>query len=69
MAIALPQSLGRVVNVWMFVQNEVEQGFIDLQLAVVVDQAQLPKLVHEYIHASTGRSYQRRKRILVDPHG
>jgi len=42
---------------------------LNLQLAVVFDQAQLPKFVHEYIHARPRRSNQRGKRLLVHLYG
>ena len=35
------------LNMWSLIQNEVQQGFMNFQLTVVVDQAQLPKFVHE----------------------
>ena len=42
---------------------------MNFQLAVVFDQAQLPKFVHENIHARPGRSNQRGKRLLVHLYG
>ena len=43
---------------WSFIQYEVQQAFLNFQLAVVVDQAQLPKFVHKNVHARPGRSNQ-----------
>jgi hypothetical protein len=52
-----------------FIQHEVQQAFLNFELAVVFDQAQLPKFVHENIHARPGRSNQRGKRLLIDLYG
>jgi hypothetical protein len=52
-----------------FIQHEVQQAFLNFQLAVVFDQAQLPKFVHENIHARPGRSNQPGKRLLIDLYG
>src|ERR1700693_4158212 len=54
---------------WSFIENEVQQGLLNLQRAVVFDQAQLPKFIHENIHARPRRSDQRRKRLLVHLYG
>ena len=54
---------------WSFIQHEVQQAFLNLQLAVVVDQAQFSKFVHENIHAGPGRSNQPGKRLLIDLYG
>ena len=48
-----------------FIQNEVQQAFLNFQFAVVFDQTQLTKFIHENIHARPSRSNQRRKRFLV----
>jgi hypothetical protein len=50
---------------WSFIQNEVQQGFLNFQFAVVFDQTQLPKFVHENIHARPRRSNQRGECVLV----
>jgi hypothetical protein len=36
-------------------QNEVQQGLLNFQPAIVFDQAQLSKFVHEEIHAGPTR--------------
>src|ERR1700734_1334343 len=50
---------------WPLIENEVQQGLMNFQFAVVVDQAQLPEFVHEEIYARPRRSDQRGERILV----
>src|ERR1700728_5046367 len=52
-----------------FIQNEVQEGLLNLHLAVVFDQAQLPKLVHEKIHATPGRADDLSERLLVHLYG
>ena len=39
------------------VQNYVEQGAVNLQTAVVVNETQFPEPVHEEAHAGTGRTH------------
>jgi hypothetical protein len=43
-------------NMRSFMQNVVQQGPVNLKLAVVADQSQFPKLVHEEINARPGRA-------------
>jgi len=40
------------VKVRLLIQNESQQALFNLHIAVVFDQAQLPKLVQEYVHAA-----------------
>jgi hypothetical protein len=35
----------------LFVQDNGEKGFVDLDFTIVLDETQLPELVHEQIHA------------------
>jgi hypothetical protein len=42
---------------------------VNLNLAIVVDQAELPKFVHEEIHAGPCRSDHSGKRLLIDLYG
>ena len=48
------------------VQDDAQQGAVDLQAAVVVDEAQLPKLVHEGVDARAGRADDLGQRLLAD---
>jgi hypothetical protein len=57
------------LNMWSLMQNEVQQSPLNFQLAVVVDQAQFSKFVHENIHARPRRSDQRGEHILVHLYG
>src|SRR4029077_3320910 len=47
-------------------QNHIQQGTMDLDAAVVIDQAQLSEFVHEEAHAGPGRSDHFRKRLLAN---
>jgi hypothetical protein len=49
------------------VEDNTEQGAVNLQDAVVVDETQLPELVHEMIDSGAGGSYHRGQSILADP--
>src|SRR5512143_4262522 len=44
-----------------------EKGAVDLQAAVVVDEAHLPEAVHEVAHPRTGRANHRGERLLAHP--
>jgi hypothetical protein len=48
------------------VQNHVQQGTANLDLAVVINQAQSPKLVHEKADARSRRADDIRERLLAD---
>jgi hypothetical protein len=58
-----------VFNMRSFVQNEVQEGLLNLHLAVVFDQTQLSKLVHEKIHAAPGRANYLSEGLLVHQYG
>ena len=47
-------------------QDEIQQRTVDLDAAVVVNEAEFSKLVHEKAHARPGRSDHLRKRLLAD---
>src|SRR5438034_11353818 len=51
----------------LIVQNEVQQGSVDFQVvAVVINEAQFPKFVHEVTHARSRGTDHLRKRLLAD---
>jgi hypothetical protein len=50
-------------------QDDAQQRGMDLQVAVVVDEAQPPELVHEGVNARTGRADDLRQRLLADLRG
>ena len=47
-------------------QGDAQQRGMDLQVAVVVDEAQPPELVHEGVNARPGRADELRQRLLAD---
>src|SRR3989442_3194943 len=47
-------------------EDDVEQRAVDLQPAVILDEAQLPELVHEEADARAGRADHLRQRFLAD---
>src|SRR5580704_16979114 len=48
-------------------QQDAHQRAVDLQVAVVFDEAQLPEFVHEETHARTRRADDFGQRLLTDP--
>jgi hypothetical protein len=51
----------------LVVQNDIQQCTVDFDAAaVVVNEAQLSKFVHEKTHIGLGRSDHIRKRLLAD---
>src|SRR5208283_4380265 len=50
----------------LLMQDEIQQRTVDLDAAVVVNEAKFSKLVHEKAHARPGRSDHLRKRLLAD---
>jgi hypothetical protein len=53
---AKPTRLPSAIDVRFVMQNDVQQRAVDFQVTVVVDQAQLSKLVHEKAHARSRRT-------------
>jgi hypothetical protein len=51
---------------WFFVQHSIQQGRVDLKVAVVVDVAQLPKPIHKVAHAGASCANHVRERLLAD---
>jgi hypothetical protein len=45
-----------ILDLRLVVQNDVQQRTVDFDAAIVVDEAQLSKFVHEETHARAGRS-------------
>src|ERR1700730_5225129 len=54
------------VDVRFIMQNDIQQRAVDFQVAVVVNQAQLSKLVHEKAHARSRRTDHLRQCLLAD---
>jgi hypothetical protein len=48
------------------VQNHTQQGIMDFQIAVVVDESELPKFVHKDAHAWSRSADHLRQRRLAD---
>jgi hypothetical protein len=63
-ATASKQQLG--FNLRLIVQNNVQQGTVDFNVAVVINKAQLPKFVHEKAHARSRRTDHFGQRFLTD---
>jgi hypothetical protein len=47
-------------------QNDAQQRAVDLQLAIVFDEAQFPEFVYEETDARPGRADHLRERLLAD---
>ena len=47
-------------------EDDVEKGTVDLKLAVVANEAQLPEPVHEEIDSRARRSHHLCQRLLTD---
>lgn len=47
-----------------FVQNDTEKSRVYLQAAVVLDESELSKLVHEKVHARACRTHHLGERFL-----
>ncbi len=47
-------------------QNDIEQGFVNTDTSVVLDEAQLPKPVHEEADVRPGSSDHLRQRLLCN---
>jgi hypothetical protein len=50
----------------LLMQNQIQQGAMDLNVAVIFNKAQLPKLVHEEAHARPRGADHLRQRLLAD---
>jgi hypothetical protein len=50
----------------LIVQNHVQQGTVNLDMAVVINKAQFPKFVHEKTHARSRRADHLRQCPLAD---
>jgi len=50
----------------LVVKHDIEQRGVNRQFSIVVDKAQLAKLVHEEAHSGAGRSDHLRQRLLSD---
>jgi hypothetical protein len=48
------------------VQNDTQQGIVNHDLAVVIDQTQFTEFVHELAYARSGRADDSRERLLAD---
>src|SRR5450631_566198 len=53
-------------NLWLIVENEVQKGTVDFNMAVIINKAQLPKFVHEKTHAGSRRADHLRQCLLAD---
>jgi hypothetical protein len=55
-----------LVDLGLLVQNRVQQGTVDFNVAVVVNKTQFPKSVHEKAHARSRRADHLRQCLLAD---
>jgi hypothetical protein len=53
-------------NLRFIVENHVQQGTVDFNVAVVINETQFPKLVHEKTHARACRANHLRQCLLAD---
>src|SRR3984893_8353178 len=53
-------------NLWLIVENYVQQGTVDFNAAVVVNKTQFPEFVHEKTHARSRRADHFRQCLLAD---
>jgi hypothetical protein len=49
----------------LFLQNHVQQRFVNFELSIVFDQTQLAELVHKKTHAGSGRADHLRQHFLT----
>ena len=56
----------RLHAAWLFRENHAQQRAMDFKMAVVINETQMPKLVHEMTHARAGRTDHLSKRLLAD---
>jgi hypothetical protein len=57
---------GSFLDLWLVVQNDIQQGTMDLDSAIVFDEPQSSKFVHKKTYAGSGCSNHLRKRLLTD---
>ena len=50
----------------LVVNDDIQKRCMNLQFTIVLDQAELPELVHERVDPRTGRADSRRQRFLTD---
>src|ERR1700730_14917505 len=55
-----------LVDCGLLVQNDVQQGTVDFNFAVVINKTQFPKSVHEKAHARSRRADHFGQRFLTD---
>src|SRR6266536_1887954 len=53
-------------DVWLVVQNDIQQRAVDLQSAIVIDEAQFTEFIHERTHPRSRRADHFRERLLAD---
>src|SRR5258708_1293141 len=58
--------ISSLVDLRLLVQNHVQQGTVDFNLAVVINKTQFPKSVHEKAHARSRRADHLRQCLLAD---
>src|SRR6202049_4756472 len=61
----LPAAYAFLVDLWLIVQDHVQQGIMDFQFSVVFNIAQLAELVHEKAHARSGLADHLREGFLT----
>jgi hypothetical protein len=53
-------------NLWLIVENHVQQGNVDFNKVVVFNKTQLPEFVHEKTHARSRRADYLRECLVAD---
>lgn len=64
--LAGPSVTARKANRRLIVQDDVQQGAIDGQVTVILDQSQAPEFVHEEADPGPGRADHLRQGLLAD---
>src|SRR4249920_1323672 len=65
-AIPQPIASSSLSDLWLVVQNHVQQGIMHFQCPVVFDEAQFAKLVHEEADARSGGADHLGERFLAE---